>query len=86
MNQSSDHPAASALPVDVVLCMCFVCLVLQAVLDGEDAVQQWLDYDGVPTQQVCDTRHAVVVRSEPATLPSSLCVTQSCIRHLEACR
>lgn len=38
----------------VAVCMSIVHISLQAVLDGEDAVQQWLDYDHVPTQQVCN--------------------------------
>lgn len=46
------------------LCLCALSVFLQAVLDGEDAIRQWLDYDHVPAQQVCNTGYAGVARLE----------------------
>lgn len=37
----------------VWFCACVLCALLQAILDGEDDVRKWLDYEHVPTQQVC---------------------------------
>ena len=46
------------------LCLCALSVFLQAVLDGEDAIRQWLDYNHVPAQQVCNTGYAGVARLE----------------------